>query len=74
MLAASLTFLEQDTLEQRVLVAQHQALVSSATMGCLEVVEIGLVDPDGLFELLDVLCAPFSERGLRLPVPLLALL
>lgn len=43
-------------------------------MGRLKVVQVGLVDPDGLFELLDVLCAPLSERGLRLAISLLALL
>ena len=74
MLAGSLTFFEQDAFEQRVLVAQHQALVGSAPMGRLKVVQVGLVDSDGLFELLDILCAPLSERRLRLPIPLLTLL
>lgn len=32
------------------------------------------MNPDRLFELLDVLCATFSEGGLCLSVPLLALL
>jgi len=68
------SFFEQDAFEQRVLVAQHQALVGSAPMGRLKVVQVGLVDSDGLFELLDILCAPLSERRLRLPIPLLTLL
>lgn len=43
-------------------------------MGSLEVVEVGLVDADGLLELLDVLGAALAESGLGLTVPLLALL
>ena len=31
------------------------------------------MDPDGLLELLDVFRASFSERSLRLAIPLLAL-
>lgn len=43
-------------------------------MGGLEVVEVGLVDANGLLELLDVFRATFSEGGLSLAVPLLSLL
>jgi hypothetical protein len=43
-------------------------------MGGLEVVKVGLMDTDGLLELLDVLSPALSEGGLSLPVPLLALL
>jgi hypothetical protein len=69
-----LTFFEQDTLEQRVLIAQHQALVSSRTVTLLQRAEGIFVLLDRRFKLLDVLCSPLSERGLSLSIPLLAFL
>lgn len=42
-------------------------------MSGLQAHEVGLVEPDGLFELLDVFRAPFSKGGLSLSVSLLAL-
>jgi hypothetical protein len=41
-------------------------------VGSLEIVQIGLMDPNCLLELLDVFCSTFSECGLCLPVPLLS--
>ena len=43
-------------------------------MGRLEVVQVGFVDANGLFELLDILGPAFSEGSLCLSVPLLAFL
>ena len=43
-------------------------------VGGLEVMEVLLMDADGFFQLLDVLSPAFSERGLRLTIPLLPLL
>jgi hypothetical protein len=43
-------------------------------MGSLEVMEVRLVDTDGLFELLDVLRASLAEGSLSLSVSLFALL
>lgn len=68
------TLLEQDALEQRVFVPQHQTLVGGGAVGGLEIVEVRLVDTDSLLELLDVLGATLAERGLSLAVPLLAFL
>lgn len=43
------TFLKQDPFQEGVLVPQHEALVSCTTMSGLQVVEVGLMDPDSLF-------------------------
>lgn len=69
-----LTLLEQDALKQRVLVPEHQALVGGVPVGSLQVVQVLLVHPDRLFELLDVFGASFAEGGLCLAVPLLTFL
>lgn len=71
---ARLTFLEEDALQQRVLITKHQALVGCGAVCRLQVVQIGLVDADGLLELLDVLRPTFPECGLRLAIALLAFL
>lgn len=68
------SFLEKDALQQRILVAQHQAFIGSASVSCLEIGEIRLMDSNRLFQLLDVLCAALPKGGLRLAVPLLPLL
>ncbi len=65
---------EQDAFKQGVLVAEHETLISSVAVSCLEIVQIGLMNTDGLFQLLDVLGAAFTERSLSLPVSLLTLL
>lgn len=68
------TLFEQDALQQRVLVAQHETLVGGVPVGRLQVVQVLLVDLDRLLELLDVLGAALAEGGLGLAVPLLPLL
>jgi hypothetical protein len=65
------TLLEQDTLKQRVLIAQHQTFVGSCAMRCLQVVKIGFVNTNGLFKLLDVFGSTFSKSSLCLSVALL---
>jgi len=70
---ACLTLLKQDALKQRVLVAQHQALISGMPVGSLEVCQILLMSANSLFELLDILGAAFPESSLGLTVPLLSL-
>ena len=72
--ADRLTFFQHDTLKQRVLVAQHQALVGRRTVTLLERAESIFVLLDRRLQLLDVLGSTFSERGLSLPVPLLSFL
>lgn len=70
----SVTFLEQDALQQRVLVAQHQTLVGGAAVALLQVLQGVLMVLDGALELLDVLGAALTEGSLGLAVALLALL
>lgn len=65
--------LKKDPLQERVFVAEHQALVSSRAVGGLQVVKVGLMDADSLFQLLDVLSASLAESSLSLSVSLLAL-
>lgn len=65
---------KENTLEEGVLVPQHQTFVGGGAVGRLEVVEVGLMDANGLLELLDVLSAALSESGLGLSVSLFALL
>jgi hypothetical protein len=72
--ADRLTFFQQDTLKQRVLVAQHQALVGRRTVTLLERAQSIFVLLDRRLQLLDVLGSTFSERSLSLPVPLLSFL
>ena len=66
--------LKKDSLEERILVAEHQTLIGSCAVGRLKVVEVGFMDADGLFQLLDVLCASLTESSLGLSVSLLAFL
>jgi hypothetical protein len=68
------TFLKQDPFQKGVLVSQHETLVRRAPVGGLQVVEIGLMNADGLLELLDILRAALSKGRLSLAVPLLPLL
>lgn len=69
-----LTFLQENSLEQRILVPEHQALISGRTMTLLEGPQSVFVLLDRCLELLDVLGSTFSERRLGLSVALLALL
>lgn len=64
---------KKDTLKKRILVSKHQTLIGSSAVGRLEVMEVGLMDTDGLFELLYVFSSTFSESSLSLSVPLLSL-
>lgn len=66
--------LEENALEQRVLVPEHEALVGCGAVGSIEVGQGLLLHTDRLLELLDVLGAAFSEGSLGLSVPLLPLL
>ena len=68
------TFFEQDTFEQGVLVAQHQAFISGATMILLEGLQGVFIALNGGLELADVLCATLTEGSLGLAVALLPLL
>ena len=67
------SLLKKNTLKQRVLVSKHQALIGGGAVSRLEVMEVGLMDADGLFELLYVLSSTFTEGSLSLSVPLLSL-
>lgn len=68
------TFFKQDTFEQGVLVAQHQAFISGATMILLKGLQGVFIALNGGLELADVLCATLTEGGLGLAVALLPLL
>ena len=68
------TFLEENSLEKRVLVPEHQTLVRGAAVILLEGLQAFLVVFDGIFELLDVLRAPLAESSLSLSVALFAFL
>lgn len=65
---------EQDTLEKRVFVPQHEAFIGSIAVSRLQIVQVGLMDTDGFLELLDVLGTALTESSLGLSVSLLALL
>jgi hypothetical protein len=66
--------LKKYALQERVLVAKHQTFIGSCPVGTLQVVQIRLMDADGLLELFDVLSTTLTESGLRLTIALLALL
>jgi hypothetical protein len=68
------TFLEQDPLQQRVLVPEHQALVGGTAVALLQVLQRVLMVLDGALKLLDVLGTALAEGSLGLAVALLALL
>lgn len=68
------TLFEENTLKKRVLVSQHQALVSSAAVGGLQTGEVGFMGANGVLELFDVLGSTLAESRLSLAVSLLALL
>jgi hypothetical protein len=68
------TFFKKNTLEERILIPEHQTLISSRAMSSLKVIQIWLMHPNSFLELLDVLCAALTEGRLSLAVALLALL
>jgi len=43
-------------------------------MGSLQIMQIGFMNSDSFFQLLDILCATLSERSLSLAVALLTFL
>lgn len=69
-----LTLLEQNALQQRILVSQHEALIHCRSVSCIEVVETVFLDTDGRLELLYILGTSLTEGSLSLPVTLLSLL
>ena len=70
----SLTFFQQNSLKQRVLVSQHQALVCCGTVALLQSMQRVLLSLYGGLQLLDIFCPPLSESRLSLTVPLLSFL
>lgn len=66
------TFLEENAFQERVFISEHQTLIGGAAVSRLKVMEVGLMDADGLFELLYVFGSSFSEGCLSLPISLLA--
>jgi hypothetical protein len=68
------TFLKEDPFQQRILVPQHETLVGRLPVALLQVLQRLLMKLDCILELLDVLGPSLSESGLRLSVPLFALL
>lgn len=71
--ALCLTFLEKNSLEQRVLISQHQTLIGGRSVALLQRLQRVLVPLDRGLELLDILGPPFAKGRLSLSVPLLAL-
>jgi hypothetical protein len=67
------SLLEKNTLKERILVSKHQTLIGSSAVSRLEVMEVRLMDANGLFELLYIFSSTFSESSLSLSVPLLSL-
>lgn len=68
------TFLQQDPLEQRVLISQHQTLICRAAMALLQALQGLLIALDGSLELTDILRTTFTEGSLGLSVALLPFL
>lgn len=66
--------LKENALEERVLVSEHQAFFGGGAVRRLKVVQVGLMDANGLLELLDIFGASFAKGGLGLSVALFALL
>ena len=70
----TLTFFEQDALQERILIPKHEAFIRRRTVTLLEGLEGLFMVLDGRLQLFDILCASFPERRLSLTVPLLPLL
>jgi hypothetical protein len=68
------TFLEEDSLKQRILVTKHETFVCCISVALLQCLQRLFVSLDRCFELLDVLCSSLSKSGLSLAVSLLSLL
>ena len=66
------TFFQENSLQKRVLVTEHQTLICRAAVTLLKRLERLLIVFDGGLELLDIFRPPFTKRGLRLSVSLLS--
>jgi hypothetical protein len=67
-----LTFFQENSLQERVLVTEHQTLIRRAAVTLLKRLERLLIVFDGSLELLDIFRPPFTKRGLRLSISLLS--
>lgn len=63
---------QENTLQEGILISQHQALFCSTAVGGLQVRQIRFMNPNRIFELLDIFSAPLSKCRLCLAVPLFA--
>jgi hypothetical protein len=68
------TFLQQYSLQKRVLISQHEALIRRASMCSLQVVKVGFMDSNRLLQLLDIFRPALSKSRLCLTVSLFAFL
>jgi hypothetical protein len=68
------TFLQQYPLQKGILISQHEALIRRTPMGRLEIMKVGLMNSNGLLQLLDVFRPALSKGCLGLTVSLLPLL
>jgi hypothetical protein len=67
------TFLEKDSLQQRVLIPQHQTFICGTAMTLLQALQRIFIALDGGLELTDILGPSLAEGSLRLSVALLTL-
>lgn len=65
---------QQDSLEQGVLIAEHQTFIGRMSMALLQALQRVFMLLDGGFQLLDVLGPPLAKSSLGLAVALLPLL
>lgn len=68
------TFFDKNSLQERILIPQHQTFVRGTPVALLQGLEGLFIAFDGRFQLLDVLRPPLSEGCLRLSVALLTFL
>lgn len=68
-----LTLLQQNPFQQRILVSQHETLVSSGAMALLQTLKLFFMVFDRGLQLFDILRPPLSEGRLCLAVPLFSL-
>jgi hypothetical protein len=68
------TLFEENSLKQRILVPQHQTLISRLTMALLKTLQGIFMVLYGSFQLFDIFGSTFTKSRLRLTIPLLTLL
>jgi hypothetical protein len=68
------TFLQQDPFEERIIVSQHEAFIHSTPMGSLQFMEVGFMNSNGFFKLLQIHFPTFSEKPLGLTMVFIAFL